>query len=377
MKIVLLGDPSSAHIIKWANGIHSKGVDVLVYGISAADYSQYDSGIDIEVFKIPEYVRLKSDGNLLKAVYLLSVPSLRKTIKKYNCDILHGQSASSYGLIGALSGFHPYIISVWGNDVYIFPHKHKIFKKILEYSLKKADVITSSSKTMAKYSKRFTDKEILVTHGGIMLDKFKPMRRENSIYDESDFVIGTVKMMEPKYGSEDILDAFYIVKKKYPEKPLKLLMVGRGSMIDYLKEKSTILGISESVQFTGKVPFDQVPKYHNMLDVYLAPSTDDSESFGVGILEAAACGKPVIVSNIGGLPEVVIDNYTGFMIQPKSPAVLAEKIEKLLLDDSLRKQFGVNGRKFVEEKYDYDKILDYILSIYENAIANKHNLNKN
>lgn len=371
MRVIVLGDPSSAHIIKWANGIHSKGAKVLVYGISAADYTQYDSGIEIEVFQIPEYIRLKPDGNLLKTIYLSSLPSLKKIIKKFSCELLHAQSASSYGLLGALANFHPYVISVWGNDVYIFPQKNKIFKKILEYSLERADVITSSSKTMAKYTGKFTNKQILVTHGGIMLDKFKPMKRDNSIFKNDDFVIGTVKMMEPKYGSEDILDAFNLLKKKYPEKPLKLLMVGRGSMINYLTEKSKALGISDSVNFTGRVPFDQVPKYHNMLDIYLAPSTDDSESFGVGILEAAACGKPVIVSNIGGLPEVVRDNITGFMVPPNSPEKLAEKIEKLILDEELRKKFGDNGRRFVEEEYDYDKILDYIISIYENAIRKK------
>ena len=373
MKVILLGDPASAHMMKWANGIHSKGVDVLVYGLTPVDKAQYSDGIEIEVFKIPDYIKWKGDGNLLKSLYLLCLPSLKKTIKKYKCNLLHGQSASSYGLIGALTDFHPYVISVWGNDVYIFPHKNKIFKKILMYSLSKADVITSSSETMAKHSQAFTNKKILVTPGGIMLDKFKPLKRDTSIYNEEDIVIGTIKMMEKKYGSEDILDAFNIVKKKYPDKPLKLLMIGRGSMIDYLKAKANNYGIADSVRFTGLVPFDQVPKYHNMLDIYLAPSTNDSESFGVGILEASACGKPVIVSNIGGLPEVIIDQHTGFMVPPNSPVVLAEKVEKLVLDKELRMQYGNNGRKFVENEYDYDKILDYIISIYSLALENSKN----
>lgn len=242
--------------------------------------------------------------------------------------------------------------------------------KILMFSLKKADVITSSSKTMAQYSQRFTNKQILVTPGGIMLDKFKPMKRDTSVYKEDDIVIGTIKMMEKKYGSEDILDAFSMLKKKHPDVPLKLLMVGRGSMIDYLKEKAEKYNISDSVRFTGIIPFDQIPKYHNMLDIYLAPSTNDSESFGVGILEASACGKPVIVSNIGGLPEVIKDHETGFMIPPNSPEVLAEKIQELVLNEELRNEFGKNGRKFVEEEYDYDKILDNIISIYDSALRN-------
>lgn len=375
MKVVLLSDPISAHTIKWANGINSKGVDVLVYGLTPVEKSQYNPGIEIEIFKIPEFIKWRDDGNLLKSMYLFSLPSLRKTIKKFNCDLLHGQSASSYGLLGALTNFHPYVISVWGNDVYIFPHKNKVFKNILMYSLGKADVLTSSSKTMATYSGRFTNKDILVTPGGIMLDKFKPTKRDSSLYKDDEIVIGTVKMMETKYGSEDILDAFYILKKKYPSLPLKLLLVGRGSLIDYLKGKAKEYAISDCVNITGWVPFDQVPRYHNMLDIYLAPSTNESESFGVGILEASACGKPVVVSNIGGLPEVVRDNHTGFLVQPKNPELLAEKIEQLVLNKELRTRMGINGRHFVETEYDYNKIVDQIISIYENAVRNK-NLSK-
>ena len=371
MRIVLLSDPSSAHIMKWANGIHSKGAKVLVLGLSEVDHSQYNSGIDLEIFKIPEWIKLQNDGNLLKSAYLLSLPFVKRMIKKYACDILHAQSASSYGLLGAMSGFHPYVISVWGNDVYIFPHKNPLFKKILTYSLEKADMITSSSKTMAKYSEQFTNKEIFVTPGGIVLDKFKPLKKDTSIVGENDIVIGTVKMMERKYGSEDIVDAFNILKKKYPQLPLKLLMVGRGSLIDYLKIKVEQYKISDSVVFTGKVAFSEIEKYHNMLDIFLAPSTNDSESFGVGVLEASACGKPVIVSNVGGLSEVVVDGHTGYVIPPSDPNVLASKIETLLMDKTLLTKMGNNGRKFVEDVYDYDKILDYILELYNSLIIVK------
>ncbi len=375
MKVVLLGDPASAHMMKWANGINSRGVNVLVYGLTPVDKAQYDRGIEIEVFKIPDSIKWKSDGNLLKAAYLLCVPHLKKIIKKFNCEILHGQSASSYGLIGALSGFHPYIVSVWGNDVYIFPHKHVLFKKLLMFSLRKADIITSSSKTMAKYSKQFTTKEILVTPGGIMLNKFRSMKRDSIQYDVNDIVLGTIKMMESKYGVEDILDAFNILKKKYPNLPLKLLLVGRGSLIELLKAKARTYGIEEYVTMTGLIPFDQIPMYHNMLDIYLAPSTNDSESFGVGILEASACGKPVIVSNVGGLSEVVVDNETGFIVPPNSSEILSQKMEMLILDKELRHKMGMKGRKFVEDRYDYEQILDYIIQIYESSLIQMHRKN--
>jgi len=82
--------------------------------------------------------------------------------------------------------------------------------------------------------------------------------------------------------------------------------------------------------FTGKVPYNEVPKYQNMLTISV--SVSDSESFGVAILEASACEKPVVVSNVGGLTEVVEDGVTGIIVPPRNPEKTAEAIEKLLLD---------------------------------------------
>jgi len=102
--------------------------------------------------------------------------------------------------------------------------------------------------------------------------------------------------------------------------------------------------------FTGKVNYGEVPKYHNMLTISVFPSIFESESFGVSILEASACEKPVVVSNVGGLPEVVDDQKTGFIVPPKDPEKLAEAIEKLILNESLRLQIGKAGRIMVKEK---------------------------
>jgi len=108
-----------------------------------------------------------------------------------------------------------------------------------------------------------------------------------------------------------------------------------------------------------------------MLDIYAAPSTEESESFGVAILEASACEKPVIVSDVGGLPEVVIENQTGFFVKPSNPEMLAEKMEILISDLELRKKMGAAGRKFVSEKYNWNDNLNQIISAYNGLIGNK------
>ncbi len=80
------------------------------------------------------------------------------------------------------------------------------------------------------------------------------------------------------------------------------------------------------------------------------------ESFGVSVLESSACEKPVVVSKVGGLPEVVKDGITGIIVEPHNIQATAVAIEKLVLDVNLRKQFGKQGREMVKGKYDWDKM---------------------
>ena len=122
-------------------------------------------------------------------------------------------------------------------------------------------------------------------------------------------------------------------------------------------------------QITGFVPYNEIPKYHNMLDIYVSVSTEDSESFGVAILEASACEKPVIVSNVGGLPEVVKNEKTGFIIEKENPSELANILEILINNEKMRREFGKNGREMVLREYDWEKSLNKMISVYDSIAS--------
>lgn len=368
MKVLLLADPASSHVIKWANGLHDKGLEISIFGLSSFDRTQFKDGINIDIFTIPQFIKWQVDGSLLKTAYLLALPRLKEKIRKFKPDIIHAHSASSYGLLGALSGFHPFLISVWGNDVYNFPQKSSIFKKVIVYNLKKSNMVFSTSKIMAEETKKYTNKNIQVIPFGIDVEKFKPKDSE-SFFSENDIVIGTIKSIEKKYGTENLVTAFKKVKEKYPNTPLKLLIVGRGSMTGYIKSFVKDLGIESDVKITGFISYDKVPNYHRMLDIYIAVSTEDSESFGVAVLEASACETPVIVSNVGGLPEVVDNNITGFVIPHSNIDLLVEKIE-LLLDGELRKKFGKAGRERVIKYFNWKDSLEQMVNSYSEVLEN-------
>ncbi len=365
MKILLLTDPSSTHTARWANAFNRKGIEVLIFGLSEYNQEAFDDNINIEFVDFSSSIKETKDGNILKLAYLKAIPALRKYISIIKPDIIHAHYASSYGLLGALTGFHPFFISVWGSDIYLFPKKSIFHRMILKYTLSKADNIFSTSHTMKSEIENYTSKEINVVYFGVDTSVFKPAQVE-SVFKEDDIVIGTVKALDYNYGIEYLIEAFALLTEKYPAMPLKLLLVGGGSMMNYLKEYAFEKKVNERTVFTGRVPFSEVPIYQNMLDIAVYPSV--SESFGVSVLESSACEKPVIVSNVGGLPEVVEDGETGIIVEKQNPKHVAGAIERLLVNKSLRKQLGKNGRKRVEELYSFNKNVDQMIDFYNKSI---------
>jgi len=364
MKVLLLAGLTSAHTIKWANSLDESGIDVSVAGLVNFERNHFNKSIKTFSFNIPKEIPAKGFGSLSKIVYLKALPELRKLINSIQPDILHSHIASSYGLLGALTNFRPYIVSVWGFDVYTFPNVSFIHKNVLRWVLKKADVVLSTSKVMAYETRKYSLKEVFVTPFGIDTAKFKPISQKE---DEST-TIGTIKGLEDQYGIEYLLKAYAILRERHPKEKMKLLIVGGGSKANYLRHLAKDLRIEDTTVFTGNIPYEKVIDYHNKLDIYIAVSINDNESFGVSILEASACEKPVIVSSVGGLNEVVMEGITGLVVPPKDEIATANAIEKFILDANLRKKMGQAGRRFVQENYELDKNVQSMIQIYESVV---------
>jgi glycosyltransferase involved in cell wall biosynthesis len=362
-KILILGDANSAHILKWATGLASAGYSVKVFSLT-----HHDSGI---LQKSGVEVHYASFSAKKKLLYPFAVSDLWKLIREFKPDIVHAHYASSYGFLGALAGFHPYVLSVWGSDVFDFPKISPLHKWILKFNLKKADRICSTSWIMKEETKKYTGKDISVIPFGIDLNVFKPFYAHH-VFKENSIVIGTVKAMEKKYGVEYLIDAFALLNQRTKGYPLKLLIVGKGSLTAKLKAKVKDLGIERETVFTGYIPPAEVPFYQNMLTIPVFPSIDNSESFGVSVVEAMACEKPVVVTNVGGLPEVVEDGVSGLVVPPANAEKLADAIEKLVTDERLRNSLGKQGRQRVEKLYNWENNLASMIAVYEDLLAGKN-----
>ncbi len=354
MKICYLADINSAHTHKFLNYFVKKGYDIHVISLGKGEYN----GVKVHSLDIEDNV-MKGKSEKGKVGYLKKIKKVKELINEIKPDRLHAHYASSYGLLGALANYHPYIISVWGSDVYDFPIKSPIHKMIIKYNLKKADYILSTSNVMKKETEKYTNKEIKVTPFGVDINKFYPNKVESD-----EIIIGTIKTLEEKYGVQYLVKAFKQVKEENKDLDIKLRIGGKGSQEDYLKNLCRELNIENDVTFLGFVKPDDVIKEFQRFDISVFPSTLDSESFGVAAVESEACGTPVIVSNVGGLMESTKPNETSLVVEKKSVEDLAEKLNILVRDKDLRIKMGKAARKFVEDNYSLEKNFEYINKIY-------------
>ncbi len=361
MKICYLAPANNPHTIKWCNYFKSKGHEVYLISFVPGNVEGiithnilFDKGIE-------------NKGNFVKLKYILQINKIKRIIEDIKPDILHAHYATSYGIIGSLSNYHPYILSVWGSDVYDFPQISPFHKKLVEYNLKKADYILSTSFHMKKETEKYTNKHIEITPFGVDVNKFKPIPSFKS-NNRDQFVIGTIKTLKPKYGIEYLIKAFKILKRSYPEKNLKLKIAGKGEQKEELQQLCRDLQIQADVEFLGFLPEQEVIHTFNTFDVAVFPS--DSESFGVAAVEAQACGLPVIVSNVGGLPEATSPNITSLLVERKNEKELANAIERLMLDDKLRKKLGINARSFVLEHYNIEDNFKDVETLYQKVVNN-------
>lgn len=365
MKILLLSDLNSIHTKKWIKALSEKGIEIQAFGLGRPQDDFFDQFENVTVHHA-EFTNQYGKSGLNKLKYLKVVKRLKQIEAAFSPDIVHAHYATSYGLIGTFLKHENFLISVWGEDVFSFP-KESIFKKILfKRNLRKAKAIFSTSQVMAKEAEKYTEKKVNVVPFGVDVSVFRP---DNQVIREEYLVIGIVKTLEDKYGIKFLIEAFSRVLKTNPSLSLKLLIVGKGRKEYELKSQVASLGIEKFVEFTGAVPHASVPSYFNQMDIVVVPSVLDGESFGVAAVEASACEKPVIVSNVGGLPEVVIEGITGLICEPRNATCLAEKMDLLIRDEHLRIQLGQNGRMHVLQNYDWNQNVALMVSYY-NTIYN-------
>ncbi len=356
-RILFLADINSIHTERWVKGLIEKGYVIALYSLSAKNTSWCDdlTNFSYECFGIDNNVTT-SKNKFAKFAYFSAVRNVKAFLISFQPDIIHAHYASSYGMLAKRMGFKKTVLSLWGSDVYEFPKRSVMHQWLFKRILKSATVICSTSKDMAKEANRYTSKKIAITPFGIDTNFFTPIPKEKNEV----LTIGTVKSLEEVYGIDRLIKLFAEFLKENTNIQLKIY--GKGSQKEELVALVNELNIQAKVEFCGFVNKDDLVKAFNSLDIFVALSR--SESFGVAVLEAQSCEKPVIVSNVGGLPEVVAKD-SGFIIQGESTEEGLRALRKLS-DDVVRAEMGAQGRKFVVNNFSNEACINVLVNVYNN-----------
>lgn len=350
MRLFYIAFAHSAHTLKWVNHF-KKRHELMLVSFYPGDNIE---GVDFR------YLPVRN-----KNLAILCLEKVKKLIEEFQPDILHAHYASSCGLIAAFTKFHPYVLSVWGDDILDFPKKSPVHRWVIRQAINHADYITATSNMLAENTKKYlkNNKDISIIPFGVDLEHYRYIERQAG----STIHIGTVRNLTPKYGLEYLIKAVAGLIESGSN--VDLTIVGKGLLGDQLKSLVSQLKITSAVNFIGYVPNEKVIDYLRDFDIFVMPSVGEGETFGVAAVEAMATGLPVVASNIGGLPEVIDHEKTGLLVEPGNVEMLMGALKKYISSPETRRVHGDAGRQRVEKKFNWAASITQMNILYQRATS--------
>lgn len=236
-----------------------------------------------------------------------------------------------------------------------------------------ADIVLAVSESLKQHLVRevgFPAERIIAIQNGVDTDRFRPNKeraaqREALGWPAGDFIIGSVGRLVPIKNHATLLRAVARVLSQVPQ--LTLALVGDGPLDGELKTLADELGIGDRISFLGYR--DDVPNLLNAMDVLVLPSL--REGMPNAVLEAMACGLPVIASEVGGASEILRDGENGFLVRPTDIEQLSQYLYQLALSPERRRAMGAAGRRYVEREFKMEYMVNKYTNLYLALAARK------
>ena len=340
---------------------HNSGGKIAVLAPQSGEARLFD-----ENQSFPVYRRRVPVGRLLPLrflqAFLLGAYGLALARQTGACVLLFGH--------WYLAGVGPVIRRVWGLPFCVFLHGGELDRFVgspvigqaVTGALDQAQaIIVNSEHTRQGYLQRGgRSPRIVRIAPGVDVSHFAPRSDCNQVVKtcglEGHRVLLTVGRLVERKGHDTVIRALPEILRQVPT--ALYLIVGTGPEESRLKDLAHELGVEDQVVFVGYVPDGELPAYYNACDLFVMPSREIKrregvEGFGIVFLEASACGKPVIGGRSGGVNEAIADGVSGLLVDPLDAKALADAVVGLLLDPDRARCMGIQGRKRVEEQFDW------------------------
>ena len=262
-----------------------------------------------------------------------------------------------------LSGYRGSVVLWWHSDIVRQKKLMRLYKPLMQWMLQRADVIIAATQghiDHSPYLRPFAAKCVVIPFGVSRVEEPLPFRNQLPVR-----FLFLGRLVSYK-GCDVLLQAFHKVEQA------ELTLVGDGVLREELEAQAQQLHIEDRVRFLHGLSDSQVQEQLQQCDVLVLPSVTQAEAFGLVQIEAMAWGKPVInTRRPSGVPYVSLDRVTGLTVEPRNVDALAQAMREMVEKPELRKQWGENARKRVEENYLESIMLDQVYQIYQNEKKRK------
>lgn len=357
MHICFIGDVKSIHVVKWAQYFARKD-----YRVSLI--SDRENKIDgVETFDIGEclsgaYIRyLSATSQIYK-----KRNAIKRILRKIKPDIIHAHYATNYGFLAAISGYRPFILTLHGSDILADYSRNTLSKFFVNYAVKKADVVTSPSKTITQKVAPLRTNDVHTVQYGVDTNKF--CRSKDVITSDKEKTVISTRHLTDKYDVKILINAIPLILDKVPD--ARFLIVGEGEKRHLFATEVKKMGYPERVEFLGAIPNEKMPDVLNKASIYV--STSPSDGLSISLLEAMSCGLFPVVTNIPGNREVIHDGVNGILFPVGDVSMLAEAIVSVLKNTEMVSSALSRNRTMVEERFSLEKNFAMIEDIYLKSI---------
>ncbi|MCS7127554.1 MAG: glycosyltransferase family 4 protein [Thaumarchaeota archaeon] len=348
----------------------AKFLDRITVVTDTVEFLPSDLPPNLEVLKVPRLPIPKLYGALKVFGYALPpLLGLRGTDVVYVRTFSPPELAALW-LAGALRGL-PTVLTIGGTWLFGKPHerpgpKKALFRWVLRRAAYTATKVTLYSKYMLPEVKYFLPQldegKVRIVHNSVRTDRFRPGLPPPEGWSDGVRRVFWVGRINEGKGVEDLIDAFAKVARRTRDVELWVAGTGERAFIQHLRRRAASLGVGGRVRFPGPIPNELVPRYMANAAVFPYPSRG-GEGIPRAILEAMACGAPVVATRVSGIPEAVVHGETGLLVGRRDVEGLASAIEMILEDKSLAKRLASQARAKVEREFSHDVVIPQIASL--------------
>ncbi len=359
MNVCILADATSVHIQRIVPGLVQRGIQVDILAHKPVEID----GATVTKFEVPPPS--------------LSYPTryqgrwrtyLKRLMRKY--DAVHVHFLHDWGFTPEIMEQGCFVASPWGSDITPPPGEDPVTSEMRAKRiamLRCAAAVTAFGPSFAQLIANYAqiDKETIdLLPLGVDTNLFNPDGKRQKRQPNAPLRVGFFKGFRPVYGATYLMRAMPTVLEAHPN--TRFHMIGDGPELMRCKELAGCYGVDDRVKWIQRQPHTNIPNFLAGWDISAVPS--ECESFGAAALESSAMLVPVVASNVGGLPDTVMDQITGLLVPPRSPEQVANALIELLGDDEKREAMGRSGRAFVVDNYEWSGILDKWVETYQRAI---------